>query len=141
MRKFVLPLRRLFLPLAGAVLVGGCGGGGGSSPTETRQAPLAIDVTLASVTGATIVRASLHFDGGHLGTFSSSTPSNNARMDTVVQAEPGDHVIAAQIDEQTGAPAQYRLTGTIVYKGSTTDIGETSATLDTGGRIEVRIHL
>lgn len=141
MGKFALPLGRLFLPLAGAVLVGGCGGGGGSSPTETRRDPLAIDVTLTSVSGGTIVRASLHFDGRQLGTFSSSTPSTNARMDTVVQAEPGDHVIAAQIDEQTGTPTSYRVTGTIVYRGSTTDLGETSASLETGGRVEVRIHL
>ena len=123
------------------ILAASCGGGGGSSPTESSVSPLAIDVTLMSPDGSsTIVRCSLHLDGALLGNFSSGTPTGSARMDTTAHAAPGNHLLGAQIDEQTPSPTTYRLQGTAVFRGRTIPISEEKA-LATGERIEVSLPL
>ena len=139
-RQSFAPLRQsVFMALL--VLATGCGGGGGSSPTESNASPLAIDVTLMSPDGSsTIVRCSLHLDGALLGNFSSGTPTGSARMDTTAHAAPGNHLLGAQIDEQTPSPTTYRLQGTAVFRGRTIQISEEKA-LATGERIEVSLPL
>ena len=137
------PAIRLVAALAFAGSWLACGGGS-SSPSEPPPT-MVVEALVANADGvATLQRLEMHYDGALVGSTgdgnqaSASTPLMHMRG---VSATPGPHVVRAVFVAQTVSPSRYTLTATADRNGQRTPLGSVTASVATGGVIEIPFTL
>ena len=116
-----------------------CGGGSSTEPTPT----LAVEALVSNPDLlATILRVDIHFDGVFLGTAGGGTgASSTPPMHFTVPAPAGRHVVRATIADQTVSPSRYLFTAIGTRSGQSIPLGTLTASVETGGTMEIAFTL
>ena len=134
------------VPLAALLALGSlfAACGGGSSPSEPPPT-LIVEALVVNADGLpTLRRLEMHYDGTLVGstgdgtTGVSSTPVMHMRG---VSAAPGPHVVRAIVVDQTVSPSRYTLSATADRNGQRTNLGSVTASVATGGTLEIPFTL
>ena len=122
-------------------MLGACGGGN-SSPSDPTPT-MAIEALLVNADGlATLIRVDLHYDGVFQGSAGGSeTSPQSPPMHTTVSAPAGAHVLRAIIVDQRASPSRYTFTATGTRNGQNRNLGSVTATVATGGAIDLAFTL
>jgi hypothetical protein len=90
----------------------------------------------------TLEQVTLALDGQLLGTATSDPPSSTTPpMHASALVAAGAHSLRATVTRQTTSPNRYTLSGTGSWGGREFDVGPATATLATGGSLEVHLTL
>ena len=137
------PTARLAALLVLGSLFAACGGGG-SSPSEPPPT-LVVEALVVNADGlSTLLRLEMHYDGtlvGGTGTGTTATASTPVMHMRGVSAAPGPHVVRAVVVDQTVSPSRYTLSATADRNGQRTNLGSVTASVVTGGTLEIPFTL
>jgi hypothetical protein len=104
---------------------------------------MAIEALLVNADGlATLIRVDLHYDGVFQGTAGGSdTSPQSPPMHTTVPAPAGAHVLRALIVDQRVSPSRYTFSAAGTRNGQTVELGSVTASVATGGTIDLAFTL
>ena len=124
-------------------LLAACGGGG-SSPSEPPPT-MVVEALVVNADGlSTLFRLEMHYDGalvGSTGSATEATASTPLMHMRGVSAAPGPHVVRAVVVGQTVSPSRYTLSATADRNGQRTNLGSVTASVATGGTLEIPFTL